>query len=166
MEGFRRVVLSELLSPKRVKIPLENAHEKGALLRELVDLVARAEGLEKEAEEIYRAIQAREEVLSTGIGDGVALPHAKSEAVPDLVVAAGVSAQPVEFDALDGQPVRLFFLLLAPERAMGLHIKALSRISRLLRQDALRQRLVAAADPAEFVRIVQEAEATALSNRH
>lgn len=164
MENFGPVVLSEFLSPKRVKIPLENT-ERNALLRELVDLVARAEGLESESDEIYRAVQAREEVLSTGVGDGVALPHAKSEDVPGLVVAAGVSAGPVDFDALDGRPVRLFFLLLAPERAMGLHIKALSRISRLLRQESLRQRLLSAANPSEFVRIVQEAEATALSNR-
>lgn len=158
------MVLSDFLSPKRVKIPLHNT-EKDALLRELVALVAQAEGLEKDEEEIFRAVQAREEVLSTGIGDGVALPHAKSEVVPDLVVAAGVSARPVEFDSLDGRPVQLFFLLLAPERAMTTHIKALSRISRLLRQESLRERLIHASDAREFVRIVQEAEATALSNR-
>lgn len=158
------MVLSDFLSPKRVKIPLRNT-EKDPLLRELVALVAHAEGLEKDEEEIFRAVQAREEVLSTGIGDGVALPHAKCEIVPDLVVAAGVSARPVDFDALDGRPVQLFFLLLAPERAMTTHIKALSRISRLLRQESLRERLVRASDAREFCRIVQEAEATALSNR-
>lgn len=158
------MTLSELLSPSRVKIPLLRTDKHGCL-RELVDLVAQAERLEPHSDEIYRAVWMREEVLSTGIGDGVALPHAKCELVPDLVVGAGVSATPVDFDALDGRPVRLFFLLLAPERAMGLHIKALSRISRLLRQDSLRQRLLAAPDAPAFVRVVQEAEATALSNR-
>lgn len=158
------MLLSDFLSPERVQIPLRHT-EKDALLRELVGLVVQSEGLEKEEEEIYRAVQSREEVLSTGIGDGVALPHAKSESVPGLVVAAGVSTQPVDFDALDGRPAQLFFLLLAPERAMGLHIKALSRISRLLRQESLRQRLIAASDANDFVRIIQEAEATALSNR-
>jgi PTS system nitrogen regulatory IIA component len=158
------VLLSDFLSPKRVKVPLENT-EKGALLKELVALLVNAERLQRDEEEILRAVVSREEVLSTGIGDGVALPHAKCEAVPDLVIAAGVSAEPVDFDSLDGRPVRLFFLLLAPERAMGVHIKALSRISRLLRQESLRQRLLGAADATEFVRIVQEAEATALSNR-
>lgn len=158
------MILSDFLSPQRVQIPLQNT-EKSALLRELVSLVVKAEGLEKDEEEIFRAVQSREEVLSTGIGDGVALPHAKSEAVPDLIVAAGVAPQPVDFDALDGRPVQILFLLLAPEQAMGLHIKALSRISRLLRQESLRQRLIAASDAGEFVRIVQEAEATAISDR-
>jgi mannitol/fructose-specific phosphotransferase system IIA component (Ntr-type) len=164
VDATRPVVLSDFLSPKRVKIPLRNT-EKDALLRELVAVLVEAEGLQSDEEEIFRAVQAREEVLSTGIGDGVALPHAKSEVVPDLVVAAGVSAEPVEFDALDGRPVQIFFLLLAPERAMGAHIKALSRISRLLRQESLRRRLLEATDAREFARIVQEAEATALSNR-
>lgn len=158
------MTLSELLTPSRVKIPLLRT-DKDGLLRELVHLVAEAEGLKVHSEEIYRLVCMREEVLSTGIGDGVALPHAKCELVPDLVVGAGVAAAPVDFDALDGRPVQLFFLLLAPERAMGLHIKALSRISRLLRQDSLRQRLLAAPDAAAFVRAVQEAEATALSGR-
>jgi mannitol/fructose-specific phosphotransferase system IIA component (Ntr-type) len=164
MDVVRPVLLSDLLSPRRVKIPLESTDKTG-VLRELVTVLAEAEGRETDAEEWLRAVLAREEVLSTGIGDGVALPHAKAEQLPDLVMAAGVSAAPVDFDALDGQPVRLFFLLLAPERAIGRHIKALSRLSRLLRQEPLRRRLVAARDAAEFVRIVQEAEASALSGR-
>jgi mannitol/fructose-specific phosphotransferase system IIA component (Ntr-type) len=98
-------------------------------------------------------------VLSTGIGHGVAIPHGKSAAVSELRMAAGRVAEPVEFDALDGQPVELLFLLVGPETAAGPHIKALSRISRLVRKDEVRDRLISARDAGEFLRTLQEAEA-------
>ena len=110
---------------------------------------------------MLRAVREREAVLSTGIGHGVAIPHGKSAAVSDLRMAAGRAASPVEFDALDGQPVSLFFLLVGPESAAGPHIKALSRISRIVRRDDVRERLVAARSAEEFLRALQEAESWA-----
>jgi mannitol/fructose-specific phosphotransferase system IIA component (Ntr-type) len=148
--------LTELLTPDRVRIPL-HAATKDALLRELVDIVAADEN-EAEQEEILRAVRERESVLSTGIGHGVAIPHGKSAVLPELRMAAGRTAVPVEFDALDGQPVALFFLLVGPETAAGPHIKALSRISRLVRRDDVRDRLIAAGTADEFLRALQEAE--------
>lgn len=150
------MLLTDLLTPERIKIPLV-ASEKDALLRELVGLVGNGGG---DAERILQAVRDREEVLSTGIGNGVAIPHGKTAAVDRLVLAAGVARQGVDFEALDGKPVQLFFLLVGPESAAGDHVKALSRISRLLQRDTFRNRLASAAHPDEFYAIVSEAEST------
>lgn len=150
------MLLTELLTLDRIKIPLE-ATTKDDLLRELVQVVSNAKRGD-EQDEILRAVRERESVLSTGIGHGVAIPHGKSAAVSELRMAAGRVAQPVEFDALDGQPVELLFLLVGPETAAGPHIKALSRISRLVRKDEVRDRLISARDAGEFLRTLQEAE--------
>lgn len=147
--------LSELLRPERIRIPLE-AGSKDTLLRELVHVVVAGEGIDED--EVLRAVREREAVLSTGIGHGVAIPHGKSSAVPELRMAAGRTASPIEFDALDGQPVALFFLLVGPETAAGPHIKALSRISRIVRRDDVRDQLIAARDATEFLVALREAE--------
>jgi fructose-specific phosphotransferase system IIA component len=150
------VLLSELLPPKRVRIPLR-ATTKDGLLEELVQILQQT-GEVTDASGVLRAVREREEVLSTGIGNGVAIPHGKSGEVPRLTMAAGVTREPVGFDALDGKPVRLFFLLVGPDSAAGQHVKALSRISRLLRSDGFRQRLVSTASPEEFHAVLAEAE--------
>lgn len=151
------MLLTELLSIDRVRIPLQ-AKSKDELLRELVSLVTAGSSPEAR-EEVLRAVLERESVLSTGIGYGVAIPHGKSPAVQGLSMAAGRSRDPVEFDALDGQPARLFFLLVGPESAAGQHIKALSRISRIVRRDDVRARLLKAPDEKAFLRALEEAEA-------
>jgi fructose PTS system EIIBC or EIIC component len=150
------LLLTELLSVERVKIPLE-AESKDDLLRELVAVCADANQIQ-DRDDVLRAVTEREAVLSTGIGNGVAIPHGKSSAVPGLRMAAGRSARPVDFEALDGEPVSLFFLLVGPESAAGPHIKALSRISRLVRRDEVRERLIAARTAEEFLHALQEAE--------
>ncbi len=150
------MLLADLLTPERIRIPLQ-ATAKEAILSELVQVIADKEHIDDPAE-VLRAVREREAVLSTGIGNGVAIPHGKSAAVPDLRMAAGITRQPVEFDALDGQPVNLFFLLVGPETAAGPHIKALSRISRLVRKDSVREQLAAARSPDEFYDIMKAAE--------
>lgn len=149
------VLLTDLLTPDRIRIPLR-AQDKDALLSELVRVVATGDAIDED--EVLRAVREREAVLSTGIGHGVAIPHGKSPAVAQLRMAAGTTAAPIEFDALDGQPVGLFFLLVGPETAAGPHIKALSRISRLVRRDDIRDRLVSAKDAGEFLEALREAE--------
>lgn len=123
----------------------------------MVDLLAATDPAEGR-NDILRAVREREAVLSTGIGNGVAIPHGKSTVVPELRMAAGTAPQPIEFDALDGQPVHLLFMLVGPETAAGPHIKALSRISRLVRKDDIRQRLIAADSAEAFYNTLQEAE--------
>lgn len=149
------MLLTDLLTPARIRIPLR-AQDKDALLSELVQVVAAGDAIDED--EVLRAVREREAVLSTGIGHGVAIPHGKSAAVSQLRMAAGTTAAPIEFDALDGQPVGLFFLLVGPETAAGPHIKALSRISRLVRRDDIRERLVSAKDAGEFLEALREAE--------
>lgn len=151
------MLLTDLLSPERIKIPLVSG-SKAELLRELVELALNGAG-DGDREEVLRAVREREEVLSTGIGNGVAIPHGKTPRVQELILAAGVAASGVEFEALDGQPVQLFFLLVGPDAAAGQHVKALSRISRLLRRDEFRERLIAASDPQQFYAVLSEAEA-------
>ncbi len=151
------VLISDILTSMRVKVPLE-ATSKDEVLRELVDVLTR-DGCVENPDEVLRVVQEREKVLSTGIGHGVALPHGKSDVCADLVIAAGVTRDGVEFDALDEQPVRLVFLLVGPESAAGAHIKALSRISRLVRRRDLRDQLIQASDRASFLALVRDAEA-------
>jgi len=152
------VLLSELLSADRVRVPLAG-RTKDELLRELVELATPTRE-PATVEAVLGAVRERERELSTGIGSGVAIPHGKTPYVNQLVMAAGVAPEPVDFDALDGKPVQLFFLLVGPESAAGAHVKALARISRLLRRDALRAALRAASSTEEFLRVVRASEAT------
>ena len=150
------MLLTDLLTIDRIKIPL-HAATKDEALRELVQVIG-SHGVE-EPDELLRAVREREAVLSTGIGNGVAIPHGKSSQVPELVMAAGRTAKPVDFDSLDGQPVQLLFMLIGPETAAGPHIKALSRISRLIRKDSVRETLINAQSAEEFYRALKDAEA-------
>ena len=154
------MLLTDLLTIERIKIPLQ-ADTKEGVLRELVQVITHNDEID-EPEEVLRAVREREAVLSTGIGNGVAIPHGKSGLVEELVMAAGRTAGPLEFDSLDGQPVRLLFMLIGPETAAGPHIKALSRISRLLRKDSVREMLINAQTPEEFYRGLKDAEANPL----
>ncbi len=151
------MLLTELLSVDRIRIPLQG-HTKDELLRELVSIVSSHDGVQDQGA-VLDAVRERESILSTGIGHGVAIPHGKSQSVPELRMAAGRAAMPVDYDALDGQPVALLFLLVGPESAAGPHIKALSRISRIVRRDDVRDRLNAAQSPDEFLAALREAEA-------
>jgi mannitol/fructose-specific phosphotransferase system IIA component (Ntr-type) len=151
------VLLTELLNVDRIRIPLLS-ESKDELLQELVGISADSDNID-DRDDVLRAVREREAVLSTGIGHGVAIPHGKTSAVSELRMAAGRSSTPIDFDALDGEPVSLFFLLVGPESAAGPHIKALSRISRLVRRDDVRERLIAAQSAEEFLHTLQEAEA-------
>jgi mannitol/fructose-specific phosphotransferase system IIA component (Ntr-type) len=150
------VLLSDLLASLRVKVPLE-ATTKEAVLRELVDVLAE-DGCVDDPEEALRVVRDREAVLSTGIGHSVALPHGKTDACRELTIAAGVTSEPVDFAALDQEPVRLVFLLVGPESAAGPHIKALSRISHLVRRPEVRDALIHAENDEAFLRVLREAE--------
>ena len=151
------MLLSELLTVDRIRIPL-GGRTKDDLLRELVELATAGEPPEVAAA-VLAAVRERESVLSTGIGFGVAVPHGKTGVVTEMRVAAGAAATPVEFDALDGAPVQLCFLLVGPESAAGGHVRALSRIARLLRRDVLREELRSARSGEEFLRAIRAAEA-------
>ncbi|MDP3773675.1 MAG: PTS sugar transporter subunit IIA [Gemmatimonadales bacterium] len=148
-------MLSQLLAPDRVTVPL-TSRDKSSVLRELVDLLVSTSG--GDADDILHSVRDREECQSTGFGYGVAIPHARTPTLAGLTMVAGVATEPIEYGALDGQPVRLIFLLVGPESAAGVQVRALARIARLVRRDAVRERLLRAATPEEFVRVVKESE--------
>ena len=149
------MLLSQLLAPDRVRVPL-TARDKSGILRELTSvLVARSGG---EETDVLHAVREREESQSTGYGYEVAIPHGRSPTLPELAVVAGVSSAPVEYGAMDGRPVRLFFLVVGPESAAGQQVRALARIARLVRRDSVRERLLGAKTAEEFCALVRESE--------
>jgi mannitol/fructose-specific phosphotransferase system IIA component (Ntr-type) len=133
------------------------ARDKEGVLRELVELLLDGDGVQQR-DDVLGAILERERQFPTGIGYGVAVPHGKTPALATLGVVAGTSPAPVPYETIDGEPVRLFFLLAGPEALAGQHVKALSRISRLVRREPVRQRLLLARTAEEFYRSLCEAE--------
>jgi len=123
--------IHEILSTKGIKIGLE-AMDKEEALKELVDILSKVQNI-GDSKAIVKALVERENLGSTGIGQGIAIPHGKTDRVQDLVAVMAVSRKGVNFDSLDGEPVYIFFLLVAPKESAGPHLKALAQISRLLR---------------------------------
>ena len=135
--------LSDLLKPEAV-LPSLHAQSKKQVLQEVSAVAARLTGLSER--EIFDTLLQRERLGSTGVGQGVAIPHGKLRALDRLVGVFARLARPVDFDSLDDQPVDLVFVLLAPESAGADHLKALARIARILRDPAMAQKLRTAAD--------------------
>lgn len=150
------MLLTEILKPDRVVVPLTAGDKRGVIAELARVLVERAGG--SSVDEVLAAIEERESVLSTGIGFGVAIPHARCAAVRELTMVGGVTASPVPYDSIDGEPVRLVFLIVGPEASAGLHVKILSRIARLVRRDGVRKQLVESRTPDEFYRTLLDAE--------
>jgi mannitol/fructose-specific phosphotransferase system IIA component (Ntr-type) len=150
--------LSELLLPERIRIPLAS-RDKEDVLRELVALLPSSTDPER-TEQIFEAVLEREKRMSTGIGQGVAIPHGKSELVPGMEISFGVAADPVDFDSLDGDPCRIFFLLVSPPSLTGPHIKALAQISRMLTSDSVREELARAPDAGTVRELFRRQETT------
>ncbi len=134
--------LLELISPRCIKVPLD-ATNKSDVIAELVDLLGSVKML-PHRQAIYEALMEREEVGSTGIGHGVALPHAKCVEVKEICVACGISPNGIDFAALDQEPVYIFFLILAPRSAPGQHLKVMATLTRLLSKASTREELMKA----------------------
>lgn len=146
--------IMDFLNKNAITVDIK-ATDKEGVIRELVDLLASATDI-KNKEDLVRAVLARETLGSTGIGQGVGIPHAKSQAVKELVAAFGFSKNGINFDSLDGEKVHIFFLMIAPEESAGPHLKALARISRMLKDKYFRELLKKAKDENEVLRIIQE----------
>lgn len=146
--------IMDFLNKNAISANIKAANKEG-VIRELVELLASATDI-KNKEDLIKAVLAREALGSTGIGQGVGIPHAKSQVVKELVAAFGISQSGVNFDSLDGEPVNIFFLLIAPEESAGPHLKALARISRMLKNKYFRDILKKAKDENEILNIIQE----------
>jgi mannitol/fructose-specific phosphotransferase system IIA component (Ntr-type) len=151
------LLLSELLSTERVRVPL-CSHSKAELLRELVRLAV-GDADETTVGGILDAVEAREGQVSTALGGGLAVPHGRTDLVPEPRIAAGIVGEVPDYVALDGSPVRVAFLVLTPPAASGLHVKLLSRIARLMHNPESRDALLASTSADEFMRVIHGAEA-------
>lgn len=131
------------------------AETKEGVLREMAE--AAAAGVPSlSAQDLTSILMERESLGSTGIGDGVAIPHGKVPGLNRLIAVFGRSRVGVQFHSIDGKPAQLFFLIVAPEQSAGMHLKALARVSRLLKDARLRQDLLAAPDTDDLRRILSE----------
>ena len=148
--------LKDLLSEHVIRIPLESV-DKTDIITEMVTILDDAHRLVDKGA-VLDAVLERERVMSTGMGDGVAIPHAKTEGVKELIAAFGITKQDVDFESIDGKPVRLIFLLVGPIDQTGPHLKALSRISRLMHRVEFRDRLAAARSNKDVIDAITKEE--------
>jgi nitrogen PTS system EIIA component len=146
----------DLLDPMAIAAELQGT-TKTEVLGELTEALLRVEK-SLDREDVVRVLQEREKLGSTGIGEGVAIPHGKLKDLDRLLISFGRSSSGVDFDSMDGKPAHLFFLLVAPEESVGVHLKTLARISKLLKNPLVRKRLLDAGDAADLHRIIAEEE--------
>jgi fructose-specific phosphotransferase system IIA component len=144
--------LTDILTSECVKVPL-NAVDKVGAIEELVDLLV-ANGLANDRDTLLEQILAREEARTTGIGHGLAIPHGKSDAVRDLVIAVGKPAEPIDFASIDREPVNVVVLLASPPTQTGPHIQALARVSRLMLMEKFRSAVAQAQSSEELYGII------------
>ncbi len=144
--------LEQILKPELINADL-SAKSRDEALAEMVETVIRS-GVEMNKSSIVDILKQREQLGSTGIGEGIAIPHGKTAAVNRIIVAFGRSTEGISYDALDGKPVHLLFLLLAPENSAGQHLKILAKISRMLKEADFRQKLLDASSQMDLHEII------------
>lgn len=147
--------LTDVLLPGAVLMDLA-AREKVSAIQELAALAAKVSGVR--LDDMIRVILEREKLGSTGIGKGVAIPHGKLKSIRNPILGFGLSRAGVDFDALDGLPVYLFFLLITPENEPGIHIKLLSQIAKLMKNDMIKDRLRQSNQPQQIIDILRSEE--------
>jgi fructose-specific phosphotransferase system IIA component len=148
------MAILDLIAPNVVKVPLASK-TKTEVIRELIDVLDKA-GKLSEAESVFKAVIARENMGSTGLEKGIAVPHAKTDKVKNITLAIGITPDGVDFDSLDGEPSKLFFLLLAQPSQSGPHIEALAEIARITRSQSFCRLLVNAKTSEEVVELFKE----------
>ena len=137
-----------------------NASSKSEVISELIALLVEAGAIDKKNKpKVVEVLMAREALGSTAIGQGIAIPHGKSDATDKLVAALGISKKGVNFDSLDGEPAYIFFLLVAPADSAGPHLKALARVSRLLKDKFFRESLKSTKSSKEILELVSQEDA-------
>ena len=142
--------------PREAIIVDLKAIDKKGVLEELVVPIAKIAGIERE--ELVKVLMERERLGSTGIGEGIGIPHGKIRGLESLILGFGRSQKGVDFDSMDGMPAHIFFLLITPENSTGLHLKLLARISRILKNDPFKEKLLHATSRDEIYSIIKEEE--------
>jgi PTS system nitrogen regulatory IIA component len=143
--------------PKDAILADLKAQDKKGILEELVEPISLLKEVNRE--ELVRVLMERERLGSTGIGSGIGIPHGKLKDLDGLVLGFGLSRKGVDFESMDNRPTHIFFLLVTPENSTGLHLKLLARISKILKHDPFRERLLKAVDREEIYAIIKEEDA-------
>jgi PTS system nitrogen regulatory IIA component len=151
--GEQAMKIMDVLNIEAINVDLK-ARDKKGILDELVAPVAEKTGASHE--KLVKVLLERERLGSTGIGGGIGIPHGKLKHLDALILGFGLSRQGVDFESMDSRPTHIFFLLLTPESSAGVHLKLLARISRLLKNDALKKRLMQAKAPEDVIAVIQE----------
>ena len=150
--------ISDILEEKAIIVNL-TGNSKDQIINAMVNLVSQSPKV-LDKEKVRSAILEREKIMSTGVGNGFAIPHGKTDGVADIVAAFGVTAQPIDYQSLDEKPVRLVFLLVGKDNLVGPHIKLLSRISRLMNKEDFRNKLLIVQTPKDILEAFRQEEAS------
>ena len=150
--------ITDILTEDLIVTGLEG-NSKDDIIDKMVDLVGSSPKV-LDLEKVRKAIFERERIMSTGVGNGFAIPHGKTDAVSDIVAGFAVTERPIDYESLDEKPVRLVFLLVGKDNLVGPHIKLLSRISRLMNKEEFRRKLLELATPADILELFRREEAT------
>lgn len=148
--------ISDILSADVIAVNMDAADKEDAI-KKIIDLSTKS-GKILDLEKVTRTIYEREKLVSTGVGKGFAIPHGKTDSISDVVAAFGITKDPIDFDSIDGEPVRFIFLLIGKENLLNTHIKLLSRISRLMNKDDFREALLDAKTSDEVLKIFRDEE--------
>jgi fructose-specific phosphotransferase system IIA component len=148
--------ISDILSPEVIEVNLDVA-DKDDAIKKIIDIAARSKKI-LDINKVTETIFEREKLVSTGVGKGFAIPHGKTDSISDIVAAFVITANPIDFDSIDGEPVRFIFLLVGKETLLNTHIKLLSRISRLMNKEEFREKLLEAKTKEEVLAIFKEEE--------
>jgi nitrogen PTS system EIIA component len=151
-EKLNRMKILDFLDKDSIAANIKST-KKEDVIKELVGLLSNNHPIKDKAS-LIKTLMNRESLGSTGIGQGVGIPHAKSNCVKELVAALGISKDGVDFDSLDGEPTNIFMLLVAPEDAAGPHLKALAKISRMFKDRFVRDSLISAKDEKSIYNII------------
>lgn len=150
------MTVTKILQPTCVKVPLEGKDKK-SIITELVDLLD-GNGALLDREMALNAVLVREQTKSTGIGSGIAIPHGKCAAAKELVMAIGLASEGIDFESVDGKPVKIIFLLVSPADQTGPHIQALAKISRLMLDAEFKEKLEGASSAEEVYELLDREE--------
>lgn len=148
--------ISTILQPQYIRHDLV-AGSKDEVIQAMLDVIQIHPNI-LDMEKVKTSVFEREKIMSTGVGKGFAIPHGKSEGVSDIVAALAILKNPIDFQSLDGEPVKLVVLLAARDSMVNLHIKLLSRISRLMNKDEFRESLLSASSSDELFKLIQDEE--------
>ena len=151
------VKITDYMSEDLISLKLKSKN-KDDVLMELADLIAVSPDVHNEENVIYKALIEREKLGSTGIGKGVAIPHAKTDAADRFTIAFGISKDKIDFKSLDNESVNIFFVFASPMKDSQVYLKVLARISRLIREEEFRNELLACKTPAEVIECINKKE--------